>query len=105
MVGGKQQQGGQRLGGSKLQMRQQQDDEEERFWQKRKGPGKNDKRGDDRQPMNRSPEAEFFSKCRNRMPKPLYLELLKCLNLYSQQVTRSSHLPAPHDLHHMTCTT
>jgi hypothetical protein len=47
----------------------------------------------------RSPEAEFFSKCRNRMPKILYLELLKCLNLYSQQIVDPSELlTLVHDL-------
>ena len=75
------------------------DDEEERYWnQKRKNQGKgreDPKRAD----VARSPEAEFFSKCRNRMPKPLYLELLKCLNLYSQQIIdRPELLTLVHDL-------
>ena len=75
------------------------DEEDERYWQKRRnGPGggppppgrkEESKRVDT---AVRSPEAEFFSKCRNRMPKPLYLELLKCLNLYSQQVLKRSEL-------------
>jgi hypothetical protein len=82
------------------------EEEDERFWQKRRNgpgggpppPGRKDesKRVD---AAARSPEAEFFSKCRNRMPKPLYLELLKCLNLYSQQVLdRSELLTLVHDL-------
>ena len=75
------------------------DEEDERYWQKRRnGPGggppppgrkEESKRVDT---AVRSPEAEFFSKCRNRMPKPLFLELLKCLNLYSQQVLKRSEL-------------
>ena len=32
------------------------------------------------------PGGEFFSLCRDRMPEALYLELLRCLNLYSQQI-------------------
>jgi len=80
------------------------DEEDERFWQKRKnGQGGNRKEdgaaGKRADQVARSPEAEFFSKCRNRMPKPLYLELLKCLNLYSQQVLdRSELLTLVHDL-------
>jgi paired amphipathic helix protein Sin3a len=75
------------------------DDEEERYWnhkRKNQGKGREDpKRAD----VARSPEAEFFSKCRNRMPKPLYLELLKCLNLYSQQIVdRPELLTLVHDL-------
>merc|ERR1719399_104347 len=86
---------------NKLSVRQQA--EEERYWQKRKGSRKEEppKRAQEepRQPANRSPEAEFFSKCRSRMPKPLYLELLKCLNLYSQQILeRSELLTLVHDL-------
>jgi len=87
---------------SKLSVRQQADEEEERYWQKRKSSRKEEsgKRSDEiRPPVNRSLEAEFFSKCRNRMPKPLYLELLKCLNLYSQQILeRSELLTLVHDL-------
>ena len=72
------------------------DDEEERFWQKRKNAGRKD---DKRPDVRSSPEAEFFSKCRNRMPKPLYLELLKSLNLYSQQIVdRAELLTLVHDL-------
>ena len=52
-----------------------------------------------RKRIQRSREAEFFTKCRQRMPKPLYLELLKCLNLYSQQIVdRSELLTLVHDL-------
>ena len=69
--------------------RQQTDEDEERYWQKRKNNRKEDGKRPEGRP-GRSPEAEFFSKCRDRMPKPLYLELLKCLNLYSQQA-----LPPP----------
>ena len=87
--------------GSKLSVRQLAEEEEERYWQKRKSSRKeeNSKRSDEiRPPVNRSLEAEFFSKCRNRMPKPLYLELLKCLNLYSQQVRPiQGPLPYPTD--------
>ena len=76
--------------------RQQQEEEDEHYWQKRKQNRKDDTKARD---MARSPEAEFFSKCRSRMPKPLYLELLKCLNLYSQQVIdRSELLTLVHDL-------
>ena len=64
----------------------QQDEEEEHYWQKRKASRKEENGKQDRSVSARSPEAEFFSKCRSRMPKPMYLELLKCLNLYSQQI-------------------
>ena len=78
------------------------DDEEERFWnQKRKQGAAGKGRAEDgkRAEVARSAEAEFFSKCRNRMPRPLYLELLKCLNLYSQQIIdRSELLTLVHDL-------
>ena len=77
--------------------RQQADEEEEHYWQKRKANRKED--NGKREMSARSPEAEFFSKCRSRMPKPLYLELLKCLNLYSQQIIdRSELLTLVHDL-------
>ena len=76
--------------------RQQQEEDDEHYWQKRKQNRKDDTAKRD---MTRSPEAEFFSKCRSRMPKPLYLELLKCLNLYSQQVIdRAELLTLVHDL-------
>lgn len=73
--------------------RPQTDEEDERYWQKRKVSRKEETKRPEGQ-TSRSPEAEFFSKCRNRMPKPLYLELLKCLNLYSQQAL-------PHPFPHM----
>ncbi|KAL1524465.1 hypothetical protein AB1Y20_019359 [Prymnesium parvum] len=83
---------------AKQPTRPQTDEEEERFWQKRKPVRKEDGKRPEGQ-TSRSPEAEFFSKCRNRMPKPLYLELLKCLNLYSQQILdRSELLTLVHDL-------
>jgi len=77
------------------------EEEEERYWQKRKNgaAGRKEEGGKRADAVARSPEAEFFSKCRNRMPKPLYLELLKCLNLYSQQIIdRSELLTLVHDL-------
>ena len=81
----------------KLSARQQ-EEEEERYWKKRQSASKRDDKREST-PMNRSPEAEFFHKCRSRMPKPLYLELLKCLNLYSQQILeRSELLTLVHDL-------
>ena len=80
-------------------MRQGEEDDE-RYWQKRKnGAAGRKEEGKRQDAVARSPEAEFFSKCRNRMPKPLYLELLKCLNLYSQQIVdRSELLTLVHDL-------
>merc|ERR1719424_280357 len=75
------------------------DEEEEHYWQKRKANRKEENGKQDRSVSARSPEAEFFSKCRSRMPKPMYLELLKCLNLYSQQIIdRSELLTLVHDL-------
>jgi len=77
----------------------QQEEEEEHYWQKRKASRKEENGKQDRSVSARSPEAEFFSKCRSRMPKPMYLELLKCLNLYSQQIIdRSELLTLVHDL-------
>lgn len=75
--------------------RQQTDEDEERYWQKRKNNRKEDGKRPEGRP-GRSPEAEFFSKCRDRMPKPLYLELLKCLNLYSQQALPPPPPPTPY---------
>ena len=73
------------------------DDEEERFWQKQKNKGRAG--GKPMSGVHNTEEAKFFSMCRNRMPKPQYLELLKCLNLYSQQIVdRSELLTLVHDL-------
>ena len=97
--------GGMDRGGGKPMARpggksaRQVDDEEEHYWQKRKASRKEENGKQDRSVSARSPEAEFFSKCRSRMPKPMYLELLKCLNLYSQQIIdRSELLTLVHDL-------
>jgi paired amphipathic helix protein Sin3a len=75
------------------------DEEEEHYWQSRKANRKEENGKRDRSVSSPSPDAEFFSKCRSRMPKPMYLELLKCLNLYLQQIIgRSELLTLVHDL-------
>ena len=86
------------------------DEEEEHYWQSRKANRKEENGKQDRSVSKCrsrmssskgrcSPDTKFLSKCRSRMPKPMYLELLKCLNLYSQQIIdRSELLTLVHDL-------
>ena len=84
--------------GMKPSNRAQEDADEERYWQKRKN-ARREAPGGGARDAQRSREAEFFTKCRQRMPKPLYLELLKCLNLFSFKILeRSELLTLAHDL-------